>query len=92
MTSAVCCPFCPSGPLKRLKIPSNKYPAFFEKWIRLRTRLRWTGRKQKYTEADVSAFFLVKKSFPSSPDSHPPYPKRDQISSLPTMSVMDLYP
>ena len=26
------------------------------------------------------------------PDSHPPYPKPDQISSLPTMSVMDLYP
>ncbi len=94
VTSAVCCPFCPSGPLKRLKMPSDKYPAFFEKEILLRSRLRRTrgglGERQ-YTEADVSAFSCEKK-FSLSPDSHPPYQKPDQISSLPTMSVMDLYP
>ena len=43
----------------------------FEKRIRLRTRLRWTGRKQKYTEADVSAFSREKKffSFPRLPSA-----------------------
>ncbi|MBR1951321.1 MAG: hypothetical protein IKA32_02005, partial [Lentisphaeria bacterium] len=46
---------------------STKYPAFFEKGIRLRTKLRWTGGKQKYTEADVSAFSREKKFFPFPP-------------------------
>ena len=72
-------PYCPSGPPRSIKclfltktkfqtgaiIPSIKYSAFFEKRIRLRTRLRWTGRKQKYTEADVSAFSREKKFFSS---------------------------
>ena len=78
-------PFCPSGPPRSIKclfltktkfqagaiIPSIKYSAFFEKRIRLRTRLRWTGRKQKYIEADVSAFSREKKffSFPRLPSA-----------------------
>ena len=45
----------------------TKYAAFFEKWIRLRTRLWRTRRKQKYTEADV---FLLSPA--------PIYPYREQ--------------
>ncbi|MBR2911967.1 MAG: hypothetical protein IKC05_10175, partial [Lentisphaeria bacterium] len=46
-----------------------KYAAFFEKRIRLRTRLRGTRRKQKYTGADIPAFSREKSfsPFPGSP-------------------------
>ena len=94
VTSVVCCPFCPSGPLKRLKMPSHKYPAFFEKEILLRSRLRRTrgARGEAIYRSRRFGFFSREKKFSLSPDSHPPYQKTDQISSLPTMSVMDLYP
>ena len=69
----------PSEITCRIQISPIQYPAFFEKRIRLRTRLWWTGRKQKYTEADVSAFFLVKKSFSPLPDSHLPLSETERF-------------
>ena len=55
--------FCPHTLFK-------KHSAFFEKSFRLCTRLRRTRGGSKYTEADVSAFFPVKKSFSLPPGSH----------------------
>ncbi len=47
--------------------PLNKYAAFFEKEFPPLHKATADKGGSKYTEADVSAFFLVKKSFSSSP-------------------------
>ncbi len=68
------------------KCLSTKYAAFFEKWIRLRTRLRRDkgGAGEAIYRSRRFGFFLREKSFSPPPGSHHPFSEaaRGQSSSL----------